>query len=512
LTLLFSKPILYRTTQERPMSGWNLAISLDRNDERPLYLQLAAAFEDGIAKGRFRPGDTLPGTRALAEQLGVNRNTALSAYRELEAEGWVVSAPDNGTFVADRLPLHPGEPTGISAEDSASWKAPSARTAPFYQPAAETLDQFRLLPDVPDLRLTPTGAIHRAYGRILKLHPERLLQPAWDPRGLLDLRISLGRMLRDLRGLGVEPGNLLLTRGLMGTLHLVSRVLFRPGEPVAVENPGWFRVSEAFRAAGARLCPVPAGPRGLDLDALEALLGRERLRLVCLTTSPQHPTQSTLGPADRRRLLELAARRDFMILEGDPDLGFHREQGPSLPLASEDRDGRVLYFTGLEQILAPGLQVGILAGRAGLVKELARERQLVDWPGNQVQEAAIEETLRDGEFVRLRKVVEERRETMVDRLLLHLHPAIRVRDPREGLSLWVEVAADIPLASWINRCAARGVVLYPGCLYDFHRQDIPYLCVGFAAHNLDEQNEACARMAEALQEARSLSSPPKEKP
>jgi GntR family transcriptional regulator/MocR family aminotransferase len=486
------------------LGDWELAITLDRADERPLYLQLVAAFEDGIRRGRFRPGDTLPGTRALAEHLGVNRNTALAAYKELEAEGWITVAPDNGSFVARDLPFCLDPDAGIAAGDSASWKSATARTDPFYQPAAETLDQFRLLPDGPDLRLTPTAAIHRAYGRILKLHPERLLQPGWDPRGLLDLRISLGRMLRDMRGLAVEPGNLLLTRGLMSTLNLVSRVLFAPGDAVAVENPGFFRVAEAFRAAGARLFPVPVAPQGLDLDALEDLLEREPLRLVCISAGPQHPTQAPLDPGRRRRLLALSRSRGFRILEGDPGLGFHREQNPSLPLASEDPEGRVLYFGGLEQILAPGLQVGFLAGQADLVKALARQRQLVDWPGNQVQEAAIEETLRDGEFVRhlrrLRKVVEERRETMVDRLLLHLHPAIQVRDPGEGLSLWVRVAPDVPVALWTARCAARGVVFYPGCLYDFNRQDIPFICIGFAAHNLDEQNEACARMAEALRE------------
>lgn len=488
------------------MATWELAITLDRDDSRPLYLQVASAIEEGIRRGRFRTGDALPGTRALAETLGVNRNTTLAAYRELEAEGWVVSTPDSGTYVADKLPVRLESGPTLASGDSASWKLATSRTVPFYQPAAATLDQFRLLPDLPDLRLTPTAAIHRAYGRVLKLHPERLLQPGWDPRGLLDLRLSLGRMLRELRGLAVEPGNLLLTRGLMSTLNLVARVLFSPGDAVAVEDPGFFRVAEAFRAAGARLFPVPVDGRGLDPDALEALLDREAVRLVCLTASPQHPTQAVLEPARRRRLLELSRRFGFRILEGDLDLGFHREQNPSLPLASEDTDGRVLYFTGLEQILAPGLQVGLLAGPADLVKALAQQRQLVDWPGNQVQEAAIEETLRDGEIVRhlrrIRKVVEERRETMVDRLLLHLGPAVQVANPREGLSLWVRVADTVPLARWTERCAARGVVFYPGCLYDFRRQEIPYVCLGFAAHNLDEQNEACARMAEALEDVR----------
>ncbi|HJW43456.1 MAG TPA: PLP-dependent aminotransferase family protein [Geothrix sp.] len=488
------------------MSNWDLAIALDRANPEPLYLQLVKALEEGIRTGRFKPGDALPGTRALAELLGVNRNTTLSAYKELEAEGWIEVAPDRGTFVARKLPFVLEVPAGISAQDSASWKRPTPRSEPFFQPGAPALESFQLIPDTPDLRLAPTDAIHRAYGRVLKLHPERLLQPGWDPRGLLDLRNSLCKMLRDMRALSVEAGNLLLTRGPMSTLNLVSRVLFQPGDAVAVENPGWFRVAEAFRASGARLFPVPVDDRGLNVDALEALLIQEPVRLLYVTASPQLPTQVTLDPTRRKRLLELSRVHGFRILEGDASLGFHREKNPGLPLASEDMHGRVLYFSSLEQILAPGLQVGFLAGEASLIKALAQQRQLVDWPGNLVQEATIEETLRDGEIVRhlrrIRKVTDERRETMVDRLLLHLHPAISVRNPREGLSLWLRVAQDVPLEAWIERCLAHGVVFYPGALYDLNRQDLPYICLGFAAHDLDEQNEACSRMALALKEAR----------
>jgi GntR family transcriptional regulator/MocR family aminotransferase len=488
------------------LGSWDLAITLDRSNPEPLYLQLVKALEEGIRTGRFKPGDALPGTRALAELLGVNRNTTLAAYKELEAEGWIEVAPDRGTFVTKRLPFVLDAPVGISAQDSASWKRATPRSEPFFQPGAPALESFQLIPDTPDLRLAPTDAIHRAYGRVLKLHPERLLQPGWDPRGMLDLRNSLGKMLRDMRGLSIEAGNLLLTRGLMSTLNLVARVLFAPGDAVAVENPGWFRVAEAFRSAGARLFPVPVDAHGLDVEALEALLIQEPIRLLYLTASPQHPTQVTLDPARRRRLLDLSRAHGFRILEGDPGLGFHREKNPSLPLASEDPHGRVLYFSSFEQILAPGLQVGFLAGEAGLIKALAQQRQLVDWPGNLVQEATIEETLRDGEIVRhlrrIRKVTEERRETMVDRLLFHLHPAISVKNPRQGLSLWIRVAEDVPLEAWTERCLAHGVVFYPGGLYDLHRQTLPFICLGFAAHTLDEQNEACSRMALALQEAR----------
>ncbi|MBI4913429.1 MAG: PLP-dependent aminotransferase family protein [Acidobacteria bacterium] len=482
-----------------------LDILLDRSAREPLYLQFVAGIAAGIRKGRLRPGDCLPGSRALAEHFRVNRNTVIAAFRELEAEGWIRCEPDRGSFVAEHPPqLVPSEEASIAAGDSGSWTSATPLTEPFFQPRAVDRGGFRLIPELPDVRLAPTAAIHRAHGRVLNLQQQRILQPAWDPRGLLDLRVSLCRLLRELRGLVVEPGNLVLTRGLMSTLNLVSRVLFAPGDAVAVENPGYFRVAEAFQAAGARLFPIPVDGEGLRVDLLQELMAREPVKLVCITASPQHPTHAVLSTARRSALLGLVQASGARILEGDPSLGFQRESNPSLPLASQDSRGSVLYYSALEPMLAPGMQVGFIVGAAGLAKTLAKQRQLIDWPGNPVQEATIEELFRDGEIhrhlSRIRKITDARRESMVDRILLHLHPHLQVEDPKEGLSLWVRVSPQVNLDAFTERCAAKGVVFYPGRLYEFSRRPLPAICLGFAAHDLAEQNEACRRMAEALAE------------
>ena len=490
------------------MTSWPLIIELDRNGQDPLYLQIVRAVGEGVRKGRIKPGDPLPGTRVLAETLGVNRTTTIAAYRELEAEGWIVSKPDRGSFIAEHPPLPANEEdASIAVVDSGSWISGAPSTEPFFQPQSVGYEGFRLIPDLPDVRLAPTTAIHRAHGRVLNRQRQRFLQPGWDPRGLLDLRASLCQMLRDLRGLAVDPGNMVLTRGLMSTLNLVSRVLFSPGDAVAVETPGHFRVAEAFRAAGARLFPLGIDDQGLRADELEALLAREPVKLIHLTASPQYPTHAVMGPERRRRILELAEASGARILEGDFAFGFHREREPLLPLASQDAKGTVLTFSSLDQILAPGLQVGFITAAAPLAKELAKQRQLIDWPGNPVQEATIEELFRDDEIRRhlgrIRRVTDERRESMVDRLQLHLGDALEVSDPRQGLSLWAKVTApDLPVEEWTQRCAAKGVVFFPGGLYDFQRKSLPYICLGFAAHGLADQNEACERMAAALKEIR----------
>jgi GntR family transcriptional regulator/MocR family aminotransferase len=88
------------------VAEWTPALFLDPRSRDPVYLQIAHALMKEIHRGRFRPGDPLPGYRTLAEQLGVSRNTVMSAYHELQVEGWVVSAPGEGSAVARRIPAH----------------------------------------------------------------------------------------------------------------------------------------------------------------------------------------------------------------------------------------------------------------------------------------------------------------------------------------------------------------------------------------------------------------------
>jgi DNA-binding transcriptional MocR family regulator len=89
---------------------------------------------------------------------------------------------------------------------------------------------------------------------------------------------------------------------------------------------------------------------------------------------------------------------------------------------------------------------------------------------------------------------------MVDRIQLHLGGFAEVQDPREGLALWVSVNRPDRIDAWVDRCAARGVVFYAGRIHEFQRDPLPFVALGFAAHTVEELNEACGRMAEAWRE------------
>src|SRR6185437_12103328 len=89
-----------RPRSGRPDRHWTLSLASDEKAHTPLFQRISRAVIADIRRGRLRRGDRLPGTRALAESLQVNRNTVLAAYAELSAEGWIECSRASGTFVS----------------------------------------------------------------------------------------------------------------------------------------------------------------------------------------------------------------------------------------------------------------------------------------------------------------------------------------------------------------------------------------------------------------------------
>ena len=138
------------------------------------------------------------------------------------------------------------------------------------------------------------------------------------------------------------------------TLTPLPRAVLRPGESVAVEALGYRPAWEALRLAGAQLVPVPVDAEGLDVDALERLARRRRLRAVYVTPHHQLPTTVTMAAGRRLALLALARRHGLLVIEDDYDHEFHYEGRPVLPLASADDAGVVASVARSPRCSHPG--------------------------------------------------------------------------------------------------------------------------------------------------------------
>ncbi len=474
----------------------DLHLSLDAVRKGPLYMQVAEAILAAVRDRRILPGVALPGVRDLADRLGVTVNTILAALRELQDQGWLTSQERSGFFVADPLPdLSPRQAGSASPGAAAGFDLP-AHLQPITSTANVIMD---LTESLADARLAPSMALGRAYQRGLKLKGPKLLG-ASDFKGLMRLREALAEHLKTQRAIMAGPEQILILRSTSMAVAVVAQALVGPGGgAVAVENPGNPLVWETLRQSGAALAGLPVDGEGVDVAALERLLEQSAPpRLVVLTPQCHFPTGAPLAEPRRARLLELARRHRFAILELDPE--FDYLQGAAPPMASRDA-GQVIYAGSLSRILAPGIRVSYVVAPEPLAGLLARARQHVDWQGDPVQEWALAELILDGELQRqlhrVRKAAAERREALEDALSHAMAPTLAFG--RHGaMALWLEGAGPLadPLrfSLWIRACQSRGLKLRMGKHYDLDKRERAATRLGFTGYTPEELQRAVALM------------------
>ncbi|MGH7269424.1 MAG: PLP-dependent aminotransferase family protein [Polyangiaceae bacterium] len=475
----------------------------------PLFLRIARGIGDDVTRGRLRAGDPLPGTRALAVTLGINRNTVVAAYHELVAEGWAVARPGGGTFVADvpaqkpRAFARDAGPARIASEPAFALRS-AARDPRSPRLAPGTLV---LSGGTPDVRLVDRAVLARALRHAVMARGATDLLAYGDSRGDPRLRAALANLARDERGVPACADNVLVVSGSQMALELTARAVLRSPAPsagaIAVEAVGYRAAWSAFERAGARVVPVPVDEAGMDVDALGELTRREPIRAVYVTPHHQCPTMATLGRGRRLALLALARREGFAIIEDDYDHELHYEGRPILPLASADRHGSVIYVGTLSKVLAPGLRLGYVIAPQPVVECLARDRFLVDRQGDQIVERAAAELIEDGAVARhvrrVRRIYMARRDLLVDELERGLPGHLHARRPAGGLSLWARVRLRPSLvACWERRALELGVAFAAGQRFMFDGSAIPFARFGFASSNETELREAVRRLVRAF--------------
>jgi len=449
-----------------------------------------------IRRGRLAPEAPLPGSRVLCEALGVDRQTVQRALSSLVAEGWLVSAPRRGVFVARELPSR-------SLRDVVHRREVPRRAGFAFEEldggAAETplaRPELDLSTGVPDVRLAPRVALARAYRSVLSSGARARLAYG-DARGERSLRQALASMLADTRALATDEEGVLVTQGSQHGIDLVARALIRRGDRVAIEDPGYGPARRCLAAHGAEIVPVPVDARGLDVEVPARLVEESPLRAGSVPPPPQYPTMAVLAPERRAALLALAARHRFAILEDDYDHEWHFEGRPIAPLASLDRQGVVIYVGSLSKLLAPGLRLGFVVPPKDLLPTLAAHRFLGDRQGDHAREAAVATLIEDGEIERhvrrVRRIYLARRSAMIEGLFAIFGERIAVTVPPGGLALWPRFLGMGPemgryLRSLQRTLAARGVRLDIGRDYTCDRRELPHARVGFAFHD-DRERE-----------------------
>ncbi|MEJ3655401.1 PLP-dependent aminotransferase family protein [Actinomycetes bacterium KLBMP 9759] len=312
---------------------------LDRDDERPLSVQLADAFRAAAATGTFRAGDRLPSTRGLAATLGVSRTVTAAAYDQLLAEGWLAARRGAGTFIV-------GLPDGART---------AGRRVTITDDGGEGAGLIDLTAGSPCVEVLDRAAWRRAWRAAADTVPAT----APERWGLPAFRAAVVEHLLRHRGLPADPAEVLATAGSTSALAEIARTL-PAGSRVVVEEPGYQLAVNAVRAAGHDVLPVPVDGSGLVVGAVPP-----GVAAVYCTPAHQYPLGVRMSAARRVALVEKARTEGFLVVEDDYDGELRYDVAP-LPLLAALGPDVVAHLGTASKLLTPTLGAGWLVAPAAL--------------------------------------------------------------------------------------------------------------------------------------------------
>jgi len=441
---------------------FELPIALPGRDSRRLLRSLHAQLRDAILDGRLKPGLRLPSTRRLASACGVSRNTAVAAYDLLLSEGYVVARRGAGVFVAGALARGPKK-----SRTAPAVAANGRRLAPFWRvpPAAFVVSpppkprlDFRL--GVPDLALFPFAIWRRLTARSLRTLARSSAAYA-DPRGQPLLREGIAGHVSFARAVACAAEDIVVTSGAQQAFDLLARILVSPGRTVvAVENPGYAPLQNAFAAAGAKLVPVRVDAEGLVVERLPS-----EARVVCVTPSHQFPLGCAMSARRRAALLEFAHAHGAVVVEDDYDSEFRFGGRPLDALKTLDRGGCVSYVGTFSKSLFPAIRIGYIVAPAWARAALTAAKRYSDWHTGVIEQDTLAAFIAEGHLARhvrrMRTVYAARREKLLGLLAQNFGGWLEPIPSLAGLHLSAFAAPSVDAAALAG--AARrhdvGVVL-----------------------------------------------------
>lgn len=447
---------------------------INPDSDVPLVAQIVECMKGLIASQKLRAGAKVPSIRQFADAQKVSPSTVVEAYDRLVAEGYLVARQSAGFYVRNMS-------RGLYREEKQSLR--NIRFDPLWfvrriweSGSAEVTPGYGWVPD----DWLDNETIRRAM-RTISAKPSAQGSGYGHPKGLTALRLKACDWLAE-REIPAAPDQVLLTTGASHALELVSAYLLRPGDAVLVDEPGYSVMMANLRARGARLLGVPWTATGPDLAVLEKLAAEHAPRAFFTNSRLHNPTGASYSAATTHRVLQLAERFNFIVVEDDvsADLDVDGRR----PLACLDQLNRVIYLTSFSKSISPRLRTGFIAADPDAIEDLTQIKMMTGLTSSEITERLTLEILNEG---RHRKQIKSLREKLTEaqgRVYRQLTQAgMQVfAEPQSGLFLWARHPAFDDSSLICNEALEANFLLAPGHLFMVNGQPSPWMRfnVGFS--------------------------------
>ncbi len=451
------------------------SVFLDKNSQKPIYQQLGDALLQLITDGTIPPDSKLPPIRKMSKSLKINNSTVVNAYKYLLSKQAVYSVTGSGTYTS---PIKANTVVNLEQERVVTLDDINCKINLSKATAGE--DFF------------PTEEFRQAINYVLDKEGGNSMKGV-NPFGYEPLIESV---CYDVLGKEINfsshKENIFITKGIYQLLFQISDALIKPGEYVLTEKPCNPYITGAFLKKGAKTVGISLTDEGIDILELEKYAKVFKPKLLYISPYFQTPTGISQSNFCKRKLIELASKYGFLILEDDSFSDFNYSCGSIVTLKSLDYKNVVIYYKNLTNMLLPGLNLGVCVVPPRLKKLM--ESWISEHISNDlgIIQKVVDLMIRDGSYAEHKynifNILENRYKTLISCWNKNLKSELLLNPPKGGTGIWAKVQGGREVIDKLhNNLLEKGVLISPGYLYNLNDEEFnDYIRISFANANEKE--------------------------
>jgi 2-aminoadipate transaminase len=305
------------------------------------------------------------------------------------------------------------------------------------------------------------------------------------------------------RSMACTASDVIVTTGSQQALDLVSHTLLDPGDVVLVELPTYIGGTSSFYARSATVAGVAQDDEGIVPESLDEVASRMKPKLLYTIPNFQNPSGRLMTQQRRDRVMEIARRHDFLVIEDDPYGELSYVDGiDTTALKSRDHDDRVIYLGSFSKVLAPGLRCGFIVASPALQQRIEIAKQAADLCSGMLDQSIVDEFCAAGELApqieKVRAFYRGKRATLLDALEQYFAGRAKWTRADGGLFTFMTLHDDVDTATRVEESVQRGVAFIPGAPFFVDGSGQNTMRLTFAKESDERMRDGVRRLREVF--------------
>ncbi len=451
------------------------SIKLDKASSVPVYKQLGEGLCVLIEKGIIKPNTKLPPIRKMSDALKINNVTVINAYKYLESKKIVYSQIGSGTYVSQLFTNDIKKTEQIEEVLPQSFK-----------------NYINFTGNSPCTKLFPSEDFKFYSGRYLDLKKGAAFGYA-ENLGSLNLRKAIVEYVGE-QGISTTTGNVVIIECIQKAIDIILKLLIKNSKNIFVEEPSgcWERGLFSVGSNEYNVYKVPLENDGLHIERLESMLEKKKPSLLYVMPVFHNPTGICYSAEKMNRLLYLAEKYDFYIIEEDGQIEICYNDNDYTTLKELDKNDRVIYIKSFYKVIMAGLNIGFII----LPKKIMLKLRLLNISINAESSNYFQEVLsiymKSHKFKRhiqcLKNIFEKRVDNLNELVDIYLKDYVLYFPPKGGLYFWFKFKdTTVHISEFAEKLLKKKVIISPICPFYYNDKKLPYFKIGISA--ISEENE-----------------------